>query len=84
LPAGILSELRAAEGELRTMEPPTGLDPNTASQVRDAIAASFSFAFRTVLLCCAALSFAGAAVASSLIAGPSFKAPTQSQEKRDV
>ena len=84
LPAGILSELRAAEGELRTMEPPPGLDPNTALQVRDAIAASFSFAFRTVLLCCAALSFAGAAVASSLIAGPSFKAPTQSQEKRDV
>ncbi len=66
------------------MEPPQGLDPNTALQVRDAIAGSFSFAFRTVLLCCAALSFGGATVASSLIAGPSFKAATRSQEKREV
>jgi hypothetical protein len=84
LPTGVLSELRATEGELRKMDPPQGLDANSASQVRDAIADSFSFAFCTVLLCCAALSFAGAAVASSLIAGPSFKAPTQSQEKREV
>src|SRR5258708_36345732 len=84
LPAGILSELRATEGELREMEPPPGLDANAALQVRDAIAARFRFAFRTVLLCCAALSFGGATVASSLIGGSSFKAPTQSQEKRDV
>jgi len=78
LPSSVLSELRATEGDLRKMEPPQGLDPNTASHIQDAIARSFSFAFRAVLLCCAGLSVGSAAVAWSLIDGPSFKPGGQS------
>ena len=77
-PASVVRELRASEGELRSMVPPQGLDPSTASHIQDVISGSFSFAFRVVLLCCAGLSLGSAAVAWSLIAGPSFKAATQS------
>jgi len=78
LPASVVRELRASEGELRRMEPPQGLDPSAASHIQDVISQSFTFGFRVVLLCCAGLSLGGAAVAWSLIAGPSFEAATQS------
>ena len=78
LPASVVRELRASEGELRRMEPPQGLDPSAASHIQDVISQSFRFGFRVVLLCCAGLSLGGAAVAWSLIAGPSFEAATQS------
>jgi EmrB/QacA subfamily drug resistance transporter len=78
LPASVVRELRASEGELRRMEPPQGLDPSTASHIQDVVSESFRFGFRIVLLCCAGLSLGSAAVAWSLIAGPSFKAAPQS------
>jgi EmrB/QacA subfamily drug resistance transporter len=78
LPESVVRELRASEGELRRIEPPQGLDPSTASHIQDVISGSFSFGFRVVLLCCAGLSIGSAAVAWSLITGPSFKAATQS------
>jgi hypothetical protein len=78
LPASVVRELRASEGELRRMEPPQGLDPSAASHIQDVISQSFTFGFRVVLLCCAGLSLGSAAVAWSLIAGQSFEAATQS------
>jgi len=78
LSASVVRELRASEGELRRMKPPQDLAPNTASHIQGAISESFRFGFRVVLVCCAGLSLGSAAVAWSLIAGPSFKPATQS------
>ena len=64
-----IEELRSREGELRRMEPPAGVDPNTALGIQDAISASFVFGFRVVLLCCAGLSIGSVVVAAWLIAG---------------
>jgi EmrB/QacA subfamily drug resistance transporter len=78
LPASVVRELRASEGELRRMEPPQGLGASTASHIQDVISQSFRFGFRVVLLCCAGLSIGSAAVAWSLNAGPSFKTAAKS------
>ena len=78
LPASVVNQLRASEGELRSMEPPQGLEPSAASHIQEVVSRSFSFAFRAVLLCCASLSIGSAGVAWSLIDGPSFNAAGQS------
>jgi len=64
-----IEQLRSREGELRRMEPPTGVDQNTALGIQHAISASFVFGFRVVLLCCAGLSIGSVVVAAWLIAG---------------
>jgi hypothetical protein len=69
LPANIIAELRSQEGEFRRMEPPSGLDANTALGIRNAISASFVSGFRLVLFCCAGLSIGSALIAAWLITG---------------
>jgi EmrB/QacA subfamily drug resistance transporter len=65
----IVEELRSREGELRRMEPPKGLDSNTALGIQEVVSASFVFGFRVVLLCCAGLSIGSVAAAGLLVAG---------------
>ena len=77
LPPSIVNEVRSREGELRRMEPPQGLDPNTALAIQDAISTSFVFGFRVVLLCCAGLSIGSVIVSGSLITGTSSAATGQ-------
>jgi EmrB/QacA subfamily drug resistance transporter len=63
LPNHAVSELRSREIELAGLQPPRGLDANTSLAIRHAVSASFTSGFRVVLICCAGLSLASAAVA---------------------
>jgi hypothetical protein len=49
------------------MQVPNGLDPGTAAAIKDAIRQAFVFGFRIVMLICAGLSVASAAVAKIML-----------------
>jgi hypothetical protein len=63
LPPGILHQVQADEIKLAGLQVPTGLDPGTAAAVQQLIGHAFVFGFRIVMLICAGLSVASAAVA---------------------
>ena len=67
LPPGILQYIRSNEIKLAGLDLPSGLDANTTALVRVSISRAFVFGFRTVMLICAGLSLASAAVASLMI-----------------
>ncbi|MGB7680874.1 MAG: MFS transporter, partial [Candidatus Acidiferrales bacterium] len=67
LPPGILHYVRSNAIRLAGLDPPSGLDADTTALIRVSISHAFVFGFRTVMLICAALSVASAAVASLLI-----------------
>jgi hypothetical protein len=67
LAPAVLHQIQSSVIRLASLEVPAGLDPQTSSAIRDAIAHAFVFAFRLVMLLCAALAVASAAVASRLI-----------------
>jgi preprotein translocase subunit SecG len=67
LPPHILQSLQANEMKLAGLPVPAELDGGTKARVQDAIKAAFIFGFRLVLLICAALSLASAAVALIMI-----------------
>jgi hypothetical protein len=67
LPAAIQQELLSNKTKLAALSVPLSLDPAVAKAVRQSIADSFIFGFRLVLLACAALSLASAAVARLMI-----------------
>jgi EmrB/QacA subfamily drug resistance transporter len=67
LPPGILQYVRSNEIKLAGLELPSGLDADTAALIRMAIARAFVFGFRTVMLICAGLCLASAAVSTLLI-----------------
>jgi EmrB/QacA subfamily drug resistance transporter len=67
LAPAVLHQVQSSVIRLASLEVPAGLDPPTSSAIRDAIAHAFVFAFRLVMLLCAALAVASAAVASRLI-----------------
>jgi EmrB/QacA subfamily drug resistance transporter len=67
LPPGILQYVQSNEIKLAGLDLPSGLDADTAAMIRVSISHAFVFGFRTVMLICAGLSVASAAVASLMI-----------------
>jgi EmrB/QacA subfamily drug resistance transporter len=66
-PPGILQYVRSNEIKLAGLDLPSGLDADTTELIRASISRAFVFGFRTVMLICAGLSSASAAVASLMI-----------------
>jgi EmrB/QacA subfamily drug resistance transporter len=62
LPPAILQELQANEIKLAGLQVPAGLDPGTKATIKELVAQAFVFGFRVVMLICAGLSLASAAV----------------------
>jgi EmrB/QacA subfamily drug resistance transporter len=62
LPPAILRDLQANEIKLAGLQVPAGLDPGTKATIKELVAQAFVFGFRVVLLICAGLSLASAAV----------------------
>jgi EmrB/QacA subfamily drug resistance transporter len=67
LPPGILQYVRSNEIKLAGLDLPSGLDADTTTLIRVSISHAFVFGFRAVMLICAGLSSASAAVASVMI-----------------
>jgi EmrB/QacA subfamily drug resistance transporter len=67
LDSSVVHELDANVARLGALDAPTDLDPQAAAGVRDAIARAFTFGFRTIMLVCAGLAIASAAVAWKMI-----------------
>jgi EmrB/QacA subfamily drug resistance transporter len=66
-PPGILQYVRSNEIKLAGLDLPSGLDADTTAVIRVSISHAFVFGFRTVMLICAGLSLASAAVAWLMI-----------------
>jgi EmrB/QacA subfamily drug resistance transporter len=67
LPPGVLHEIRGGETKLAGLQVPTGLDPSTKSSITQSIGEAFVFGYRIVMLICAGLALASAAVAWRMI-----------------
>ncbi len=67
LPPGILQYVQANEIKLAGLDLPSGLDADKTALIRVSISHAFVFGFRSVMLICAGLSLASAAVASLMI-----------------
>jgi EmrB/QacA subfamily drug resistance transporter len=67
LPPAILQELQADEIKLAGLQVPAGLDLSTKTAIKGSIGEAFVFGFRMVMLICAGLSLASAAVAWLMI-----------------
>ena len=73
LPPGILQYVRSNEIKLAGLELPFNMDSDTTALIRVSISHAFLFGFRTIMLICAGLSVASAAVAALMI-------PTKSEQ----
>jgi EmrB/QacA subfamily drug resistance transporter len=67
LPPAILQYIRSNEINLAGLNVPPGLDADATALIRASISHAFVFGFRTVMLICAGLCLASAAVASRMI-----------------
>jgi EmrB/QacA subfamily drug resistance transporter len=67
LPASALHEIQAGAIKLAGLQAPANLDPGTRSAIGELIRQAFIFGFRIVMLICAGLSLASAAVAWIMI-----------------
>jgi EmrB/QacA subfamily drug resistance transporter len=67
LPPAILQELQGDEIKLAGLQVPAGLDPSTKTAIKESIGEAFVFGFRIVMVICAGLSLASAAVAWLMI-----------------
>ena len=67
LPPDALHAVRSEEMKLAGMQVPGGLDPGTTAAIKRAIGEAFVFGFRIVILICAGLSVASAAVAKLML-----------------
>jgi hypothetical protein len=63
----VLHKIQLNVIRLGGLEVPPGLDEQTSSAIRAAIAQAFVFGFRLIMLLCAGLALASAAVASRMI-----------------
>ena len=59
----IVHELQSNVARLGSLDAPAGTNPETAATIRSAVAEAFVFAFRWIMLLCASLALASAAVA---------------------
>jgi EmrB/QacA subfamily drug resistance transporter len=59
----IVQELESNATRLGSLDAPSNVDPETAATIRSAVAESFVFGFRLIMLACAALAVASAIVA---------------------
>ena len=75
LSAETLHQLESNVARLGGLDAPSGTDPQTAALIRTAVAGAFVFGFRLIMLVCACLAVAGAAVAW-------WRIPSQSAERR--
>jgi EmrB/QacA subfamily drug resistance transporter len=67
LPPGVLQELHADEIKLAGLQVPADLNPGMKIAIKESIGEAFVFGFRIVILICAGLSVASAAVAWFMI-----------------
>ena len=67
LPPDALHAVQSEQRKLAGMQVPDGLDPGTAAAIKEAIRQAFVFGFRIVMLICAGLSVASAAVAKIML-----------------
>jgi EmrB/QacA subfamily drug resistance transporter len=67
VPPRVLQQLQAQEIKLAGLPVPPDLDPTTKAAIHESIADAFVFGFRIVILICAALSLASAAIACLMI-----------------
>jgi MFS family permease len=74
LPPGIFGYVRSNQIKLAGLDLPSGLDVQTAALLHTSISHAFVFGFRIVMLICAGLCVASAAVASLLIPANSGRA----------
>jgi EmrB/QacA subfamily drug resistance transporter len=63
LKADVVHELESNVSRLGDLQPPPGVDPQVAAAIRTAVVQAFVFGFRVIMLLCALLAAAGAAVA---------------------
>ena len=62
LPSGVLHELHGHENQLAGLQPPVNVDPGTSAEIKKFIREAFVVGFREVMLICATLSVASAAI----------------------
>jgi EmrB/QacA subfamily drug resistance transporter len=67
VPSAVLQQLRAQEIKLAGLPVPADLDPTTKAAIHESVGDAFVFGFRIIILICAALSLASAAVARLMI-----------------
>ena len=67
LPTSILHEVQSQEIKLAGLQAPASLDPSSSAAIKDLVREAFVFGFRIVMLICAGLSVASAAVAWRMI-----------------
>ena len=67
LPAGVMQELQANVSKLADLQAPANLDERTKLVIREFIGDAFVFAFRIVMLMCAGLALASAAISWRMI-----------------
>jgi EmrB/QacA subfamily drug resistance transporter len=69
LPPGILQQLRANMSKLAGLQAPADLDEHTKLVIKEFVGEAFVFAFRIVMLICAGLALASAAISTRMIRG---------------
>jgi EmrB/QacA subfamily drug resistance transporter len=67
LPLGVLQQIQAEKTKLADLQGPASLDPGTKAAVANFVKQAFVSGFRVVILICASLSLASAAVAGLMI-----------------
>jgi hypothetical protein len=67
LAPGVLRQIQSSEIRLAGLEVPSGIDSRSSSALRAAIDQAFVFGFRLIMLLCAGLTVASAAVGSRMI-----------------
>ena len=80
VPQQVRTHLQQNETRLAALAPPGNLDPRSMAQIKAAIASSFVFSFRLIILICAGLALASAAVAGSMIPANQSLQPKASRE----
>jgi MFS family permease len=76
LNADIVHELESNAAKLGSLDAPASADPQTAAMIRAAISEAFVYGFRLIMLICAGLAIASAAVAWRRISSqPAERAP---------
>ncbi len=67
LPRGVLQQVQANEIKLAGLQVPAGVNPGTRTAIEGLVREAFVFGFRVIMLICAVLAVASAAVAWSII-----------------